>query len=115
MRIFKPIAIMIAMSPLLLGVTGCASKMIGVHEGADRVSMADASQVGSCQSKGKTTVSVLAKVGFITRSVEDVEVNLTQMAINDAVDAGADTVVKGESPTFGSRAYTLYKLSLIHI
>ncbi len=109
MRILQPMTAMIALVPLLLGVNGCASKMIGVHDGAERVSMADANQVGNCQSKGKTTLSVLAKVGFITRSAEDVEVNLTQMAINDAVDAGADTVVKGESTALGSRAYTLYK------
>jgi len=109
MQIFKSMAIFIALLPLLFCVNGCASKMIGVHEGAERVSIADANQVASCQLKSKNTVSVLAKVGFITRSADEVEANLTQLAINDAVDAGADTVVKGESPAFGSRAYTLYK------
>ena len=93
----------------LLALSGCASKIIGVHQGAERVSIADANQISNCQLKSKNTVSVLAKVGFITRSADEVEANLTQLAINDAVDAGADTVVKGESATFGSRTYALYK------
>jgi len=83
--------------------------MIGVHKGSDRVSLADASQVGNCQPKGKTIVSVLAKVGFIDRNTEDVEANLYQLARNDAVDADADTLVKGASEELGKRTYEMYK------
>ena len=99
----------VAVVSLLAGLSGCASSMIEVRKGSERVSLADANQVGACQSKGKTTVSVLAKVGFIVRDNEDVEANLYQLARNDAVDAGADTLVKGESPAFGSRTYAIYK------
>ncbi len=109
MKILKTMLVALALVPLTLSASGCASKMIGVHDGADRVSMADANQVGNCQLKSKNTVSVLAKVGFITRSADEVEANLTQLAINDAVDGGADTVVKGESTTFGTRTFGLYK------
>jgi Domain of unknown function (DUF4156) len=73
------------------------------------VSLADASQVGSCKSMGKTIVSVLAKVGFIDRAPEAVEDNLYQLARNNAVDAGADTLVKGESNKFGQRTFEMYK------
>ena len=109
MRFFKGMLVVTAMVPLIVGLSGCASSMIDVRKGSDRVSLADEKQVGSCQSKGKITVGVLAKVGFITRSAEDVEANLYQLAINDAVDAGADTVVKGESPEFGKRTFEIYK------
>jgi len=95
--------------PLLAGFSGCASSLIGVHPGAERVSLANSNQVAACQSKGKTTVSVLTVVGFINRSAEDVEDNLYQLARNDAVDAGADTLVKGESKEFGKRTFEMYK------
>ena len=109
MKMSKGMPVIAVMLMLVAGSSGCASSMIGVHEGAERVSLADSSQVGGCQSKGKTIVSVLPKIGFIKRNDEDVEANLYQMARNDAVDAGADTVVKGESKEFGKRTFEMYK------
>ena len=94
---------------LAASLSGCASSLIGVHEGAERVSLADAKQVTACQSKGKTIVTVLSKVGFIIRDEEDVEENLYQLARNNAVDAGADTLVKGESKEFGKRMFEMFK------
>ena len=109
MKFSKGILAFIVAAPLLAVLSGCSSNLIGVRPGAERVSLADASQVTACQSKGKTIVSVLAKVGFITRSIEDVEDNLYQLARNDAVTDGADTLVKGESKEFGKRTYEMYK------
>lgn len=109
MQFSKGILVFIVAAPLLAALSGCSSTLIGVREGSDRVSLADASQITACQSKGKTIVSVLAKVGFITRSADDVEANLYQLARNDAVSDGADTLVKGESKEFGKRTYDMYK------
>lgn len=109
MQLSKGMLVITVLVPLIAGLSGCASSLIGVHKGSDRVSLADANQVGSCQSKGETIVNVLAKVGFINRSTEEVEANLYQLARNDAVDAGADTLVKGESPEFGKRTFEMYK------
>jgi len=95
--------------PLVAGLGGCTSMMIGVRDGSDRVSLADANQVGGFQSKGETIVSVVAKVGFIKRLPEAVEADLYQLARNNAVDAGADTLVKGESKAFGQRTFGMYK------
>lgn len=95
---------------LLLGcLSGCASSMIGVHPGADRVSLAETGQVGGCQADGLTTVSVMSKVLFFNRNANDVEANLLQLARNDAADAGANTLVKGNSEKFGERTFALYK------
>lgn len=106
MQFSKGIFIITVMMPLFAGLSGCANNIfIGVREGADRVSLAEANQVGSCQSKGAVTISVFAK----GRIEKDVEANMYQMARNDAVDEGADTVVKGESPEFGKRTFQLYK------
>jgi hypothetical protein len=109
MKFSKGILVAIVTLPLIAGLNGCASSLIGVHPGTERVSQADTNQVGACQSKGTTIVSVLAKVGFLNRNAEDVEANLYQLALNDAADAGADTIVKGESEEFGKRAFKMYK------
>lgn len=109
MQFSKNVLIITTIISLTFGLGGCASSLIGVREGAERVSLADANQVAACQSKGKTIVSVLTVVGFINRSEEDVEANLYQLARNNAVDTGADTLVKGESTAFGKRTFEMFK------
>lgn len=109
MRFTKIMLVITLVSPLIAGLGGCTSMMIGERAGSDRVSLADANQVGGCQSKGKTIVSVVAKVGVINRLDEAVEADLYQLARNNAVDAGADTLVKGESKEFGKRTFDMYK------
>ncbi len=109
MRFFKKKLVIIAIIPLITGICGCASDLIEVRNGSDRVTLADVSQIGNCQSKGEITVSVLAEVGFIRRSVEAVETNLLQLARNGAIDAGGDTVIRGISPEFGKRTFAIYK------
>ena len=90
-------------------LTSCASQLIDMQPGSDRVSVADINQVAHCESKGKVKVSVLSEVGFISRSAEAVESNLLQLARNSAVDANADTIIKGGTLVFGERTFDLYK------
>ncbi len=103
----KKLPMSLALSALLLG--GCSSTMIGERLGADQVVLADATQVSKCKSLGRTTLSVLSSLGPITRSAEAVEDNLLQMARNEAVDKGGDTVVKGASMEYGKRSYEIFK------
>lgn len=91
------------------GLGGCASDLIEVRKGSEQVLLAEAKQVSNCQSKGEVIVSVLAEVGFISRSVEAVEANLLQLARNAAIDGDGDTVVRGSSPAFGKRTFAIYK------
>jgi hypothetical protein len=106
MQFSKRMFTVVAAVPLFAALSGCANNIfIGVHEGADLVTLAEANQVSGCQSRGTVIVSVFSKY----RIEKDVEANLYQMARNEAVDAGADTVVKGDSPEFGKRAFKLYK------
>lgn len=110
MKIHNKIRAVFAFLLLLsFGLGGCASNLVEVRQGSDRVSLADASQVASCQSKGEIKVSVLAEIGFISRSVQEVEANLLQLARNGAIDSGGDTLVKGNSPAFGKRTFNIYK------
>jgi hypothetical protein len=108
MKFSKRISAIVAIVPMIT-MGGCASSLIDVTPGSFRVALADASQVGNCQSKGKITVSVLAEIGFINRSVESVEANLLQLARNGAMESGGDTVVKEESPEYGKRTFAIYK------
>jgi hypothetical protein len=109
MKLSKGMFAVFTIVPLIAGLSGCASALIGVRDGSDRVSLADVNQVTNCQPKGRITVSVFAKAGLISRADEDVEANLFQLARNNAVDAGADTVVKGESSEFGKRTFSMFK------
>lgn len=105
MQIFKGMFVITAIAAL----SACSSALIDKRVGAELVTVADANQVASCQSKGKVTLTVLAKVGFVNRSVEAVDANLLQMARNAAVDANGDTVVKGERPEVGAQIFAIYK------
>ena len=109
MKLSKRMLFIIAILPLAAGLSGCPSTLIGVREGAERVSLADANQVAACKSKGKINVSVLARIGLTDRDAQDVEDNLYQLARNNAVDNGADTLVKGESKEFGKRTFEMFK------
>lgn len=97
------------MFPLILGLAGCATHMVDERQGSERVSLADANQVANCEHRGKIRVSVVAEVGFITRSAEAVETNLLQLARNGAIDDGGDTVVKKDSSKYGERTFDIYK------
>ena len=109
MQSTKRILITTIMLSLILGLGACASHLIDVRHGSERVSLADANQVVSCESKGTITVSVLTEVGLFTRSVEAVEANLLQLARNGAVDNGGDTLVKRDTSKYGERTFDIYK------
>ena len=109
MQLFKTISFIISIASLTAGISGCASSLIDVRKDSDQVALAEAGKVDSCLPKGDTTVSVLAEVGFISRSNEAVEANLLQLARNSAIDSGGDTVVRGNSPEYGKRTYAIYK------
>lgn len=104
------IKVLITMSFLSMALlTGCASTLIEKKVGSEGVAVVGANKVSGCESKGRMTASVLAKVWFVNRSEQSVEENLLQMARNSAVDGNADTIVKGESKQLGERTYFFYK------
>ena len=85
----------ILMSVIALLTCSCASQMVDVLPGAERVSTAEANQVTRCLSMGKVTTSVLSKVWCISRSTLGVEENLLQMARNAAAEDNSDSLVRG--------------------
>jgi hypothetical protein len=109
MQFSKKLTSLLALGLLAATLSGCASKLIGERIGADQVVLAKESEVTQCKSLGRSTLSVLSALGPITRSAEAVEDNLLQMARNEAIDKGGDTVVKGNSLEYGKRSYEVFK------
>ena len=93
----------------IAALSACSSALIGKKEGFDYVSLAYANQVANCETKGKINVSVITTIAKIPRFEKDIEDNLFQMARNNAVEDGADTLVKGESKELGTRTFEMYK------
>ncbi len=109
MQFSKKMTGLVVLGLVAAGLTGCASSMIGERVGADQVVLAKDTEVTKCKSLGRSTLSVLSSLGPITRSAEAVEENLLQMARNEAIDKGGDTVVKGNSLEYGKRSYEVFK------
>ncbi len=89
-------------------LAGCASDLIDVRPGSQNIPLLASDQVTQCQFKGNTTVSVLAQVGFVSRSVEAINGDLLQLARNAALDAGGNTLVPGDRPELGKQTFGVY-------
>jgi hypothetical protein len=66
-------------------------------------------QVGQCKKLGKTTVSVLDKVGFISRSENKVDEELQTLARNSAAEMGGDTIVVAGAVSKGEQPFDVYR------
>jgi hypothetical protein len=108
-QIFKAMLVTIAIISVSSVLNGCSSALIDKRIGSEYVTVVGADKVASCQSKGKFTVNVLSKVGFIDRSTTAIDANLLQMARNGAIDAGGDTIVQGERADAGTQTFSVYK------
>ena len=100
------VAITLASAALL---SGCANNFLKPAEGSERVLLMKLNQVTQCQSLGKVNVNVVTKVGIYNRDADAVEANLLQLAQNNAIDLGGDTLVKDMTPEFGKQIYAVYK------
>jgi Domain of unknown function (DUF4156) len=66
-------------------------------------------RVANCQLLSKTQVSVADRVGFINRVQSDVEKDLQNLAMNQAVAQGGDTVSPQTAPMNGTQTFGIYK------
>ena len=66
-------------------------------------------QIAQCKKLGKTTVSVLDKVGFISRSADKVEEELQTLARNSAAEMGGDTIVVAGAVSKGEQPFDVYQ------
>jgi hypothetical protein len=93
----------------LAALSGCASDLIDVRPGSDKIVQVESAKVAQCRKVGQTTVGVLDHVAFYSRSIDAIDENLSQLARNSALDMGGDTVVPGERLDVGKRVFAVYK------
>jgi len=77
--------------------------------GALNVRVAYLSQVESCKLLGRTTVSVLDKVLFVSRNEEDMADELETLARNAAAEMQGDSIVAMSKIVGGEQVFDVYR------
>lgn len=93
---------------LLVGCLSACAWVKTTPEGA-AVRVASAESVGSCERKGKVTVSVKSRVGSVERKPTKVASELATLARNEGALLGGDTVVAETSVTEGRQVFGVYR------
>ena len=91
----------------LAALTACT--WVETTESGQKVRLATQDQVAKCKKLGKSTVSVLDKVGFISRSEEKVAEELLALAKNAAAEMEGDTIVEAGGITNGEQVFDVYR------
>jgi hypothetical protein len=91
----------------MLVTSGCA--WVKLTPEGEQVRVLGSGQVSACKKIGKTTVSVLAKVGFASRSEKLVREELETLARNSAGNMGGDSIVPISGIEEGEQSFDVYK------
>lgn len=91
----------------ILVVSGCA--WVKLTPEGEQVRILGSDQVSGCKKVGKTTVSVLAKVGFAHRSEKRVKEELETLARNSAANMDGDTIVPISGIEEGEQSFDVYR------
>ena len=91
----------------LAGASGCALVEL-TPEGAG-VRLASPAAVVTCQDLGKTTASVIGKVGFLPRQADTVQEEINVTARNSAARMGGDTLVPVGNVQDGKQTFNVYR------
>lgn len=93
---------------LLIGVLP-ACTWVKPTDAGQNVRLLTAEQVSTCKKLGKATVSVLDKVGFVSRSEDKVDEELQTMAKNSAAEMGGDAIVIAGPVSKGEQPFDVYR------
>lgn len=99
---FFPIVLAVA-----LVTTSCST--IQSQPGAEKVVLFTPEQVTHCTKLGTVKVSVLDKVGFISRDPAKVSANLQSLARNSAVDMAGDTITAASPVVEGKQSFNIFR------
>lgn len=92
---------------LLSSLPACS--FIKVSETAEAVKLASYYEVSGCQKLGFTRTQVLAKIGFIERDSDTMTAELADLARNEAVAMGGDTIVPQAPVKDGKMVFDVYR------
>ncbi len=87
---------------------GC-SPWVEPTNDALNVRVAYLSQIDGCKKLGRTTVSVLDKVAFISRSEEKMSDELETLGRNSAAEMKGDTIVAMSKIVDGEQVFDVYR------
>lgn len=91
-----------------LGLSAC--NFVKVNETGSNVAVSNASAVQSCTKVSVLTVKTRGNyVGSMKRNPETIAKELTNLARNDATDAGGDTIVPINQPVGDRQSFEVYR------
>lgn len=100
------------LSLILFAITSLtACSWVKVTPQGSHVAVANPVNVRGCENVREVTVSVTSKVGFINRNQNKVATELTNLARNEAVNFGGDTIVPSSAIANGRQSFEVYKCS----
>jgi len=76
---------------------------------AEKVRVLAAQEVGRCKELGRVSAVTAAKIGFISRPKDTVQVEIRRLASNNAADMGGDTIVAAGPLIDGEQAFRVYR------
>lgn len=89
-------------------ISGCT--WVKPTPGSDQVRVASSpAEVANCKQLGKTTVSLLDKVGYFKRDQKKVEDELFTLGRNSAAEMGGDTILPVSDIFQGERRFAVYR------
>lgn len=97
--------------PLLLAVATLSSACtwVKVSDGGSGVAVANMANVRHCEKLRNVNVKVKASLGPVDRNSDKVATELANLARNEAVGFGGDTVVPTSAIENGSQNFGVYK------
>jgi len=102
----KQLATLISFSVLFM-ISGCS--FVKTTDEGELVRLVSSRQAASCKKVGKTTVSVLGRIGFVERNRETMADELVVLARNSAASTGGDAIVKTGSISASEHSFDVYK------
>ena len=87
----------------------CGCSWVKPTESGARVRLATAGEVEACANVGTTHVSVMDKLGLVTRNQAKVAGELATLARNSAVELDGDTVVAITQVVDGAQTFAVYQ------
>lgn len=94
--------------PILFLILSACTWVELTKEGKE-VAVATDLNLKTCKKLGSTTSTVKHKIGFVTRSEEKVNEELTTLAKNSAAKMGGDTIVAEGAASEGTMSFDIYK------
>ena len=101
----------LAVVGVVAAVGGCS--WVKTTESGARVRVANADEVEACADAGTTQVSVMDKLGVVSRNQTRVGEELATLARNSAAQLGGDTVVAITDIVDGTQTFAVYQCGLM--